>query len=324
MRRHKLEEEHVNHERWLVSYADFITLLFAFFVVMYSISQVNEGKYRVLSNTLTDAFNKPRFRLTPIPLGDTTDSSPASVVELDSLAIMPREGQGEMEQGEVTEAGERETASAIEEDRLPQQFRQIREQVASALGDLMRQQLVTMRGNEQWLEIGLASSMLFGSGDATLSAQAQPLLTKLAAILREQPNAIRVEGFTDNVPIANARFPSNWELSAARAVSVVQFLISAGLQPARLMAVGYGEYHPVADNLSESGRALNRRVVLMISASSELRPRLPLIAPARLQSQQKAPESAATQMPQVRPGPVTAILPTAPAVTRPEVPPVTP
>ncbi len=303
MPRHKIEEEHVNHERWLVSYADFITLLFAFFVVMYSISQVNDSKYRVLSNTLTDAFNKPRFRLTPIELGETTDSSPASVVELESLAIMPREGHGELEQGEDGEQ------AATNADRLPQQFQQISDQVASALGDLMRQQLVTVSGNEQWLEIALSSSMLFGSGDAALSARADPVLTKLAEILREQPNAIRVEGFTDNVPIATARYPSNWELSAARAVSVVQFLTGAGLQPARLMAVGYGEFHPVADNLSESGRARNRRVVLMISAGSEVRPRLPRIAPNRVR---RAAEEAPTQMPQVQPAPAATILPASP------------
>lgn len=305
MPRHKLEEEHVNHERWLVSYADFITLLFAFFVVMYSISQVNESKYRVLSNTLTETFNKPKFKLNPIELGETTDSTPASAVELDSLAIMDREGRGD------AEVEGREETVAADAEQLPPQLQQISEQMASTFADLMRQQLVTLRGNEQWLEVALSSSMLFNSGEAALSGKAEPILRKVAVILRDQPNAIRVEGFTDNVPIATSRYPSNWELSAARAVSVVQFLSGEGVQPVRLMAIGYGEFHPVADNLSESGRARNRRVVLMISAGSEVRPRLPRIAPARLQSspQQTTEPAAATQMPQVRPEPPAAILP---------------
>lgn len=305
MPRHKLEEEHVNHERWLVSYADFITLLFAFFVVMYSISQVNESKYRVLSNTLTEAFNKPSFKLTPIQSEETHGSAPTSAVQLEALAVMERDGQGETDDAERQRDGA-DAAELAQADALPQQLRQISDQVANAFGDLMRKQLVTLRGNEQWLEVSLSSSMLFGSGDATLSGKAEPILSKLAEILREQPNAIRVEGFTDNIPIATSRYPSNWELSAARAVSVVQFLTTQGLQPMRLMAVGYGEFHPVADNLSESGRARNRRVVLMISASGEVRPRLPRIAPARLRP---AAEPAATQLPQVQQPTSAAILP---------------
>ena len=305
MPRHKLEEEHVNHERWLVSYADFITLLFAFFVVMYSISQVSESKYRVLSNTLTETFNKPQFKLNPID-GENASASPASVVELDSLAIVNRDGHDT--QPRASSEGGDTDASA----ELPPQLQQISEQMAGALSDLMRQQLVTLRGNEQWLEVALASSMLFSSGDATLSDKAEPVLSKIAAILRDQPNAIRVEGFTDNMPIATSRYPSNWELSAARAVSVVQFLSDEGVQPVRLMAVGYGEFHPVADNLSESGRQRNRRVVLMISAGSEVRPRLPRIEPLRLQqppSAQPAADIDATQTPQVQPAAAAAILP---------------
>ena len=305
MPRYKLEEEHVNHERWLVSYADFITLLFAFFVVMYSISQVNESKYRVLSNTLTETFNKPDFKFKPIQVEETTSgAADTKPIQLETVDVMERDGHGEVEQT-VTQ----------DTDRLPPQLENIREQMSSALSDLLRQQLVTLSGNEQWLEIALASSMLFDSGAAELKGKAEPILSKIAAILRDQPNAVRVEGFTDNVPIATSRYPSNWELSAARAVSVVQFLSEEGVQPVRLMAVGYGEFHPVADNLSESGRQRNRRVVLMISAGSEVRPRLPRIAPAKLQP--STPESAneavqspdATQMPQVQPSLAPAILP---------------
>lgn len=269
-RRRKQEEEHENHERWLVSYADFITLLFAFFVVMYSISQVNESKYRVLSNTLTAAFNQPEFKLDPMQVGEIAKSNPTNLIQLDVMAIKEREGQGDGEE-----------RAAADQSELPDEFRRISEQVERQLRELVSQSLVTMRGNEEWLEISLSSSLLFDSGEAMLSNKALPVLGQIAAILHGQPNPVRVEGFTDNVPIHTARFPSNWELSSARAVSVVQFFIEEGLDPDRLVAVGYGEFQPVADNGTVEGRARNRRVVLMISKTGRLRPALRPLEPRR-------------------------------------------
>jgi chemotaxis protein MotB len=255
MARRRLEEEHVNHERWLVSYADFITLLFAFFVVMYSISQVNESKYRVLSNTLTSAFRQPDLKVDSLPLGEVVTGNPDTLIELEAIAVP-------------------EPAKAPVEGEVPDELRRISEQVEQQLRTLVEQQLISMRGNEDWLEISLASSLLFDSGDATLSLAAMPVLGEIATILRDQPNPVRIEGFTDNVPISTPRFPSNWELSSARAVSVLQFLVEEGLSPQRLVALGYGEFQPAADNTSAEGRARNRRVVLMISRSGALRPTL--------------------------------------------------
>lgn len=254
MARRKRIEEHVNHERWLVSYADFVTLLFAFFVVMYSISQVNQSKYRVLSNTLNAAFNQPELTLKPIQIGELPKSSPVSLIQLD--------------------------ASATQRADLPQEFKQLSEQLERALGGLIQSNLVTLRGNELWLEIELNSSLLFDSGDAELKNRAAlELLGQIAAILRAQNNPVRVEGFTDDVPIHTPRYPSNWELSSARAASVVQFFIEEGLDPARLMAVGYAEYQPIAPNDSAEGRSRNRRVVLMVSKTGELRPSLQPVDP---------------------------------------------
>ena len=255
MARRKRIEEPVHHERWLVSYADFITLLFAFFVVMYSISQVNQSKYRVLSNTLNAAFNQPELTLKPVQLGEEVKPSPISLIKL----------------------------QAAPASDLPQEFRQLSEQLEQALGELIQSNLVTLRGNELWLEIELNSSLLFDSGEAGLrGGEALELLGRIAEILRTQHNPVRVEGFTDNVPIHTARYPSNWELSSARAASVVQFFIEEGLDPARLMAVGYAQYQPIAPNDSDEGRARDRRVVLMISKTGEVRPALKPVDAASL------------------------------------------
>lgn len=262
MGRRKHSEEHTNHERWLVSYADFITLLFAFFVVMYSISQVNESKYRVLSNTLEDAFNQPELSLKPIQIGETAKSNPANLIELNGDAATDK----------VVQIGdERQQAQGGE---LPDEFRQIANEIEKAFGDLMKQNLVSLRGNEEWLEIEMSSSLLFESGDATLGNHALELLGKISSILKDQNNAVRVEGFTDDRPIHNVRYPSNWELSSARAAAVVQLFIEEGLDASRLVAAGYGEFQPVAPNDSQENRAKNRRVVLMISKTGALRPQL--------------------------------------------------
>jgi chemotaxis protein MotB len=264
MGRRKHSEEHTNHERWLVSYADFITLLFAFFVVMYSISQVNESKYRVLSNTLEDAFNQPELSLKPIQIGETAKSNPTSLIKLNAEAIKDKAGQGEGEQQRGDE----------KRNELPDEFQQIANKIEEAFGDLMKQNLVSLRGNEEWLEVEMQSSLLFDSGDATLSNNALELLGKISAILKDQNNAVRVEGFTDDRPIHTARYPSNWELSSARAAAVVELFIEEGLDASRLMAAGYGEFQPIAPNDSPENRAKNRRVVLMISKTGSLRPQL--------------------------------------------------
>jgi chemotaxis protein MotB len=272
MGRRKHAEEHVNHERWLVSYADFITLLFAFFVVMYSISQVNESKYRVLSNTLTDAFNQPELQVRPIEVGETAKSNPLNFVELSAMAIKNKDGHGEKE--------EQNEQLAEQAPEIPEQFREISNKIEQALGALIRQKVVTLRGNEEWLEIEMQSSLLFDSGDAALSNKALELLGQIAEILKGQQVPVRVEGFTDNVPIKSARFPSNWELSSARAAAVVQLFIEEGIEPSKLMATGYGEFQPIVPNDTPENRTKNRRVVLMISKTGELRPQLRAIGPA--------------------------------------------
>jgi chemotaxis protein MotB len=275
--RRKIIEDQVSHDRWLVSYADFITLLFAFFVVMYSISQVNEGKYKVLSDTFTEAFsavgekgivvdNSPERNIDPFQVGDLARSNPLSVIELEAANVDRDKGKSQIERDTISDDQVEKT------HELAAEFTEINDQLDGAFGDLIRDNLLTVRGNEEWLEVELKSSLLFTSGGSDLSNEALGLLADIAGILQYQDNPVRVEGFTDNEPINTLQFPSNWELSAARASSVVQLFIEEGIDPARLAAIGYGEYQPIADNTTEAGRAANRRVVLMISKTGELRP----------------------------------------------------
>lgn len=242
MARRRYEEEPDNHERWMVSYADFITLLFAFFVVMYSISSLNEGKYKILSDSLVGVFNQPDRALKPIPIGEER----------------PRTTQPNLSQVD-------EPSQPI--DPLESIMRSMRE----AFADLIGSNQLTLRGNEMWVEIELNSSLLFPSGDALPNDQAFELVERVARILAPFDNPIRVEGFTDNLPISTSQYPTNWELSAARAGSVVRMLVADGVAPSRLAAVGYGEFQPIADNETLEGRARNRRVVLVISRNLDVR-----------------------------------------------------
>ncbi|GGU65482.1 flagellar motor protein MotD [Pseudomonas laurentiana] len=250
MARRRAPEEHENHERWLVSYADFITLLFAFFVVMYSISSINEGKYKIISQALLGVFNDPERSMRPIPIGD---EQPLSVKPAEPL----------IRDSEQVDAGLAQANS----DPL----KTISNDVRDAFGDLIKSDQMTVRGNELWVEIELNSSLLFGSGDAMPSDAAFNIIEKVARILKPFANPVHVEGFTDDLPIRTAQYPTNWELSSARAASIVRLLAMEGVNPARMASVGYGEFQPIASNTSAEGRARNRRVVLVISRNLEVR-----------------------------------------------------
>ncbi len=244
MPRRRHHEEHENHERWLVSYADFITLLFAFFVVMYSISSLNEGKYKILSQSLTGVFSQPDRTIKPIPVGEERPRT--SEAEL----VLPDEGSPQA------------PVDSLES---------IASSVREAFGDLIQSKQLKVSGNELWIEIELSSSLLFSSGEALPNNAAFEIIEKVAKILAPYENPIHVEGFTDNQPIQTAQFPTNWELSAARAASIVRMLAMDGVNPGRMAAVGYGEFQPVADNATAEGRGRNRRVVLVVSRNLDVR-----------------------------------------------------
>jgi len=274
-RRRKQKEEHPAHERWLVSYADFITLLFAFFVVMYSISSVNEGKYRVLSNTLTDAFKEPTRSTNPDQTPEQIRGSgilPGS--ESVQIPIDPQQQRAEQTRDaalkpttSATDPSQSESAPAdvAQEMAAQRRLQQLAKTLEIALKSYRDDHSLTVTNHGRWVEVSMKSGVLFGSGDARLSSAAVNILRDLNRVLASAPNPIRVEGYTDNVPISTDAFPSNWELSAARAASVVHIFTRLGMDPQRLAAVGYGEYRPIADNATEEGRRQNRRVTLVIT-----------------------------------------------------------
>ncbi len=249
MLRRRNRELHINHERWLVSYADFVTLLFAFFVVMYSISQVNEGKYRVLSATLESAFKTlPKN----VELRENTEDTPVRSASRQLIDL-----QGRTDAYEVSLVP------------LENAFRE-------TFGDLIESGLMQISSNELWLQIELRDSILFGSGSAEASEQAREIFAEVSELLRGLEHPVQIAGFTDNVPISNERYPSNWELSSARASAIVKWMVEQGIDPGRLSAVGYGEHQPVASNETAAGRAQNRRVAIMIARHRMDRPVAPL------------------------------------------------
>jgi len=274
MARRKRQEEPENHERWLISYADFITLLFAFFVVMYSISSVNDGKYRVLSDTLSAVFEGgstggPRA----IDILDApANTQPIAVITdqpaLD-LANLPFEVE---EEGSALISDEQNAEKEDdEEDELmaAQALGALAEEVEEIMSPFIQKDLIEVKKNKFWLEIEMKSSLLFPSGKARLSRRALKPLQKIANTIKPLNNPIFIEGYTDNIPIRNLAFPSNWELSAARAASVVNLFTKLGVRADRMAAIGYGQYRPIADNKTRVGRDKNRRVKILVMADSK-------------------------------------------------------
>jgi len=224
-----------NQDRWLISYADFITLLFAFFVVMYAISIVNEGKYKVLSDALGSAF------------GGNPETPQASSA-IDSLPLS----------GII--ARKRAEAAKREKERMNTLARDLN----NSLLPLIESGKVRVVQSGRGVSVEINASVLFAEGQAALGEESRDTLGTVASLLKNDPHAIEVEGHTDNVPIASTLFPSNWELSAVRASSVVRLFIDNGIAPARLTAIGKGANQPVASNDDEAGRARNRRVAVTI------------------------------------------------------------
>jgi chemotaxis protein MotB len=232
--RKKKHPEHVNHERWLVSYADFITLLFAFFVVMFAVSQVDSRKV----GRFTEAFSKA--------VG--IDVFPMNGESLMVGGRTPDDSAGQADQGMPTELEElRATLTKIAENN-------------DALQGL---QIIKLR-NE--LVLRLPDGVFFDSGDARVKDATGGMLRILTPELTKRRLEVRVEGHTDNRPIGTSRFHSNWELSTARASAVMTILLAEGMAPERTSIAGYAEYRPIADNATDDGRRQNRRVDLVVTA----------------------------------------------------------
>ena len=260
MARKKKHPEHVNHERWLVSYADFITLLFAFFVVMFAASNSDQKKAGKVAQAVQVAFKEmaifsPSGKV--VPLYDTgglpSDTNSVagnthSAFDATQLVASGKTGEGAKE------------------------MMAVRAELETTLKEELANHSVRLSEDSRGLTISLAESGFFDPGSAFMQPKALATVDRIAATLRPLDYNVRVEGHTDNTPIHTAQFPSNWELSTARATFLLQYLISnAGIPPKRLSAVGYGEYRPVAANETAEGRASNRRVDLVVLGAAALK-----------------------------------------------------
>lgn len=250
-RRRADREDLDDHNRWLVSYADFITLLFAFFVVMYSLSSINEGKYRVLSDSIVQAFRS----LSLNEGGEFIELPPLTPVQ----PIVPAPQQTPP-RDDAAEQRRRQTAARM---------RDMADEIRRVLSPLTQAGRVSVTEGAFGISVEINASLLFAPGDAALGTNAVNALRAVAQVLAPAGFPITVEGHTDNIPINNYRYPSNWELSAVRASSVTRLFIDNGVAPDRLTAAGYADQRPVADNGSEEGRGRNRRVTILIESRAD-------------------------------------------------------
>ena len=239
MARKQKHPEHVNHERWLVSYADFITLLFAFFVVMFAVSQVDSKKV----GRFTQSFNQAL-----------------------EWQVLDSGGRGIFPNDDTKRTPEHKVVAPVEQGAKVS----VRRAIARKMGASPALRGLKLEELHGELVLRLPERLMFDVGDARLRDDGTAAIDAIGEALRDRDVSVRVEGHTDNAPIHTLRFPSNWELSTARATAVVGHLIETkALAPVRLSAAGYSEYHPLADNGSSDGRALNRRVDVIVVVNGE-------------------------------------------------------
>lgn len=259
----KRKEEHANHERWLVSYADFITLLFAFFVVLYSSSQVDKRRIGQLSMAIQVAFQEMGIFEASNTKPELANTEPMPFSKVQMIENAPR--VHDINRLVPTPQGD----LLASPDRNPQPDRSnmddIQKELEASLATQIHKHTVTVTPTKEGIVVSLREVGFFDSGSVALRPDAQSPLSAFVKVIAPRQVRIRIEGHTDNVPIHNTRFDSNWELSTARATEIIKLFISRyGISPDRLSASGYGEYYPVASNDTPEGRAMNRRVDLVI------------------------------------------------------------
>jgi chemotaxis protein MotB len=285
-------EKPPNHERWIISYADFVTLLLATFVVMYAVSTINSSKFQEMAESFSTAFmgrtttrndsgtaaaNKAPFDYMPSPVHVPIVTREVMVKDAPP-ALREEQTMGDPEhpndQGQFLPRGGAETEKQAEnnpvesvQEQVAQRIQNLDaafEQLNKALAELIAKGQVSVTLQSLGVVIDINETLLFHSGKADLQPEALPLIDQIAKILVDLRYQIQVNGFTDNVPIHNAQFDSNWDLSATRAISVVKRFVAGGIDPTLLVGAGFGEYHPVAPNNTVEGKAANRRVSIVV------------------------------------------------------------
>lgn len=242
-RRRRRKNGKDNNERWLITYSDLITLLMIFFVIMYAMSNINTIKFMSLSQSLATALHH-------------SDQIPLKGTGTTALITAANPSQGDQ--------SSKAQASSSQNQQNDKQLDNLYQQVKAFISQHNLQGNVSILNQKRGVQITLRDVVLFESGQATIKPQAQQLIAGLIPFFKAVPNNIVIEGYTDNQPIHTSEFPSNWELSSARAIGVVRLLAADGIAPVRLSGVGYGQYHPVVPNDSAEHRQMNRRINIVI------------------------------------------------------------
>lgn len=252
-------EKHANHERWLVSYADFITLLFAVFTTLFAMSQTDKKKVEEVMQSLQHSF------------GMVTAGAPApkvNVIPSKSISVIP----AIKPEISITQGTRRLSATGHARTRAEEKdFRQIKSSIEAYLVKQGAQNKVSLNITRRGLIVSLKEAGFFDSGQAHIKPDAYELINTISEVMTQYNNPLRLEGHTDNIPISSAQFPSNWELSTARATNGLKYLLKHfDVDPDKISATGYAEFRPLADNATPEGRAKNRRVdLVMLSADGE-------------------------------------------------------
>ncbi|MHB1629505.1 MAG: flagellar motor protein MotB [Bacilli bacterium] len=252
------------HERWLLTYSDLITLLLAFFIIMYSVASVNQGKFKQLAQSLHLAFIG-----SSAPIQLSSSSGGKNVMQHSSLlhqtptpsASHASSGNNVLQQISVTPAQAGQVHAMLHEDRV---FSNLFARLQAYIRTHNLQASLTAVNQSQGIQIAIRADILFDTGSDRLRPAAQGVLHGLVPFLDAVQNRIQVNGYTDSAPIHTTQFPSNWFLSVDRAAGVVQFLVAHGVAPTRCSAQGFSKYHPVASNTTASGMRQNRRVDIVI------------------------------------------------------------
>lgn len=254
-----IETDKSDTERWLVSYADYMTLLFALFLLLYSMATMEKEQFKKLQDTISRVFIEATDKQETGIQGQSVqpDIHPQSDFELYGSGLEDATGP--------TLLADNAKLEHIDRTKRGSPLAAMQKDINRALRSLVESDLAKVTLDEDWLTIELSSGLLFSSGSANSTSSASAVMTELTAILKQTNNYMRVRGYTDSVPIRTEQFPSNWELSVARAASIVRLLEELGIAPERMAIEGYGQYAPFAENTTAQGRSQNRKVVIALS-----------------------------------------------------------